>query len=464
MRAIASQEEGNRVRLSVEIDEDEVDEAVRQTARRLSSQLKVPGFRPGKVPRQVLEARLGGSAVLREQAIRDVLPDMYAQAVVDTEVDPIAAPDIDIVSGAEKGVVSFDAVVEVRPSVAIPGYAGLVVTLPPIEVSDEDVDAQVDRLREQFGELVVADRPAIDHDHVTIDLRAERPDGEDFHVEDFLYEVGSGSDVPGLDERLRGAVPGDIFEFEAQLPTPDGSESESKVKVLVKDVKKKVLPEPTDEWASEASEFETLTELRDDLRSQMSRMRLAQAQMALQDRSIAALVGLVEEEAPTALVDTEVEERVHDLAHRLESRNMTIGQFLGATGQDQQEFVEGLRTGAERSVKADLALRALADAEDLQVSDEELEEYLSGMAAQTGLDVGQVRERIDRNGRLAEVRSQQRKAKAVDWLLEHVELVDENGNPVDRSALKLDGEKQTSSVVAGQEVEGEEGADMESAG
>jgi trigger factor len=161
-----------------------------------------------------------------------------------------------------------------------------------------------------------------------------------------------------------------------------------------------------------------------------------------------------------------VEERIHDLAHRLESRNMTISQFLGATGQDQAAFVDGLREGAERSVKADLALRALAEAEDLQVSDDELADYLSGLATQTGLEVAQVRERIDRNGRLAEVRSQQRKAKAVDWLLEHVELVDENGDPVDRSALKLGGEKQPSSVDPESVVaaEGEEGADMESAG
>src|SRR5580704_12912505 len=224
MRATASPVEGNRVRLSVEMDEDEVDQAVRQTARRLAGELRVPGFRPGKVPRQVLEARLGGSSVLREQAIRDALPDMYAQAVVDTELDPIAAPDIDILTGTDKGAVAFDAVVEVRPTVAIPGYAGLVVTLPAIEVTDEDVDAQVDRLREQFGELVRVDRPARDGDHVTIDLRAKRPGEDDLHVEDYLYEIGSGTDIPGLDEELTGSVPGDIIEFPTTLPSVGGSQ------------------------------------------------------------------------------------------------------------------------------------------------------------------------------------------------------------------------------------------------
>jgi trigger factor len=437
MRATASAVEGNRVRLSVEMDEDEVDRAVVQTARRLAGQLRVPGFRPGKVPRQVLEARLGGSSVLREQAIRDALPDMYAQAVVDTEVDPIAAPDIDIVSGADKGAVSFDAVVEVRPTVAIPGYAGLVVTIPSIEVTEEDVDKQIDRMREQFGELVPVGRPARDGDHVTIDLVGKRPGDDDVHVEDYLYEVGSGSEIPGLDEQLRGAVPGDILEFTTTLPASDGSATDASVKVLVKDVKEKVLPEPSDEWAAEASEFETLEELREDLKAQISRLRLSQARLALNDRAMAALEELVEDTIPEALVESELQERVHDLAHRLEERHMTVEQFLRISGQDEEALLAGLRTGAERSVKADLALRALAEAEDLQVTDEELDQYFEAMAAQTGLKAKQVRDRIDRSGRLPAVRSEQRKAKALAWLLENVELVDENGEQVDRKALQV---------------------------
>jgi trigger factor len=469
MRATASPIEGNRVRLSVEIDEDEVDQAVRETAKRLAGQLRVPGFRPGKVPRQVLEARLGGSSVLREQAIRDALPDMYAQAVVDTEVDPIAAPDIDIVSGADQGVVAFDAVVEVRPTVSIPGYAGLVVTLPAIEVTDEDVDRQVDRLREQFGELVPVQRPARDGDHVTVDLVATRPAQDDVRLDDYLYEVGSGSVVAGLDEQLRGSVAGDILEFTAAVPTPGNDTADAQVKVLVKEVKEKVLPEPSDAWASEASEFATLEELRDDLRSQLSRVRRSQAQLLLHQKVIDALVDLVEEAAPEPLVESEIQERLQDLGHRLEERRMTVEQFLRASGQDEQSLLAGLRAGAERSVKADLALRALVDAEDLQVSDEELERYLAEMAEQAGLEVKQVRDRIDRSGRLPAVRSEQRKEKAVRWLLDHVELVDENGEPIDRAVLQDGvgadaGAENPPQSDQSDEVESaeEEGAEMES--
>ena len=260
MRATAEPVEGNRVRLSVEVDESEVDQALDATVRRLSTQVRVPGFRPGKVPRQVLEARLGGAVALRQQALSDALPDLYARAVVDTEVDPIAAPEIDIKSGEDGGPVTFDAVVEIRPTVSIAGYGGLQVTLPGIEVSDEEITAQVDRLRDQSGELTSVSRAARDGDHVSIDLHGTRQHGEDLHVEDYLYEVGSGAEIEGLDEQLRGAKTGDILEFSAPVRTSD-SEEEAKIRVLVKDVKEKILPEATDEWAAEASEFDTLEAL-----------------------------------------------------------------------------------------------------------------------------------------------------------------------------------------------------------
>ncbi|HLX88534.1 MAG TPA: trigger factor, partial [Acidimicrobiales bacterium] len=170
MRATAAPAEGNRMRLSVEVEQAEVDEALETTLRRLGRQVRVPGFRPGRVPRQVLEARLGGPEALRQQAISDALPDLYARAVADAELDPIAPPEIDITSGADGGPFTFDALVEVRPNVSVAGYAGLVITIPRPDVSEDDVAAQIDRLREQSGELVAAERPAADGDYVTIDL------------------------------------------------------------------------------------------------------------------------------------------------------------------------------------------------------------------------------------------------------------------------------------------------------
>jgi trigger factor len=437
MRATAEPVEGNRVRLSVEVDESEVDEALAATVRRLAKQVRVPGFRPGKVPRQVLEARLGGATALRQQALSDALPDLYARAVVDTEVDPIATPEIDIRSGEDEGPVTFDAVVEIRPTVSIAGYGGLQVTLPGVDVSDDEVSAQVDRLRDQSGELSSVGRPARDGDYVSIDLHGTRRRGEDLHVEDYLYEIGSGTEIVGLDDQLRGAKPGDILQFSAPVQTDDTQE-EAEIRVLVKDVKEKVLPAPSDEWASEASEFDTLEALQDDLRSRLRQLKVVQAQLAQRERTLDALVGLVAEDPPGALVDAEVRERLHDLGHRLEARRLTVEQFLQASGRSESDLLTEIRADADRAVRLDLALRALADAEDIQVTDEELDQAVEEMAQQAGTSAADLRRRLDRAGRLPAVRSDRRKAKALTWLFDHVDLVDEDGKPVSRDVLHVD--------------------------
>ena len=233
--------EGNLVRLSVEIDEPEFDRALSDLVRTLGRQVRVPGFRPGKVPRKVLEARMGGAGALRAEALRESLPDFYAQAVVDTELDPIAQPEIDITSGENAGAVSFDAVVQVRPIVSIPGYDGLQVTLPGLAVTEDEVQRQVDRLRENDAELQTVERPAIDGDLVTIDLHGSDATGaEVVGVDDYLYEVGSASVVPELDGELHGAKAGAILAFDAANP----NEPEARVafRVLVKEVKVKKLP------------------------------------------------------------------------------------------------------------------------------------------------------------------------------------------------------------------------------
>ncbi len=440
MRATAAPEEGNKVRLSVEIDEAEIDRALEEVVRRLAREVRVPGFRPGKVPRRVIEARMGGPAALRGEAIREALPDFYAQAVSDTDLDPIDRPDIDITSGGESGTVAFDAVVLVRPSVAIPGFQGLEVTIPSLDVTDEEVGEQLDRLRATSGELVEVGRPARDRDQVTVDLHGTRSGAtgddasRDLDATDFLYEVGSGGVAPELDEHLRGARPGDIFHF----TSPVGPEDEPvSFQVLVKEVKELVLPEVTDEWAAEASEFTTVDELTTDLRARLRERHVARARFALEQRAVDALVELVTEEIPPQLVDEEFRERVHDLGHRLDAQGIGVAEFVRATGQNEKEFLDGLRESALRSVKADLALRALADAESIEVTDEEVDEELAEMAQRLEMDVDQVRDQLERSGRLSTVRSDRRKAKALRWLVDHVELVGDDGEPVSREELEV---------------------------
>lgn len=478
MRATAAPEEGNKVRLTVEVDESEIDEALNGVLRRLSREVRVPGFRPGKVPRRVIEARLGGAAALRDEALREALPEFYAKAVSDTEVDPIDQPEIDITAGDESGPVSFDAIVEVRPTVSIPGYQGLVVTLPGLDVPEEEITAQIDRLRATSGELVDVDRPVQKGDQVTIDITGKRikgsddgdadedggddagdkddADGEadpvakvegekeadfeeegdddDLKAEDFLYEAGSGGVVPELDDQLIGAKAGQTLDFKSTLEELGQTIAFT---VVIKDVKELVLPEVTDEWASEASEFDTADELRADITKRLKQRRIVQAQLALQQKTIEALVELVTEDVPEILVQGELRERIHDLNHRLEEQKIGLGQFLAATGRDEQEFLDELRAGALQGVKSDLALRSLVDLEHIELTDEELDAELATMGERLEMSADQVREQLEQGGRLSAVRSDRRKAKALRWLLDNVELVDEEGNPVSRDDLKV---------------------------
>jgi len=439
MRATAAPEEGNKVRLTVEVDESEIDEALDGVLSRLSREVRVPGFRPGKVPRRIIEARMGGASALRGEALREALPDFYAQAVTDTEVDPIDQPDIDITSGDESGPVSFDAVVEVRPVVSIAGYQGLVVTLPSVEVPEEDITSQLDRLRATSGELVEVDRPIQNGDQVTIDITGTRQgneDGEDDDLvaEDFLYEVGSGGVVPELDDALLGASTDGTLTLES---SPEGLDTRVTFEVVVKDVKELVLPDLTDEWAAEASEFATVDELTADITTRLQQMRVAQAQMALQQKTVEALVELVTDDIPDVMVSDELRERLHDLGHRLEQQGLGLGQFLAASGRDEQEFFDELRGSALQGVKTDLALRALVEAEAIEVTDEELDEELASMGERLEMGPEEVRRQLDQAGRLAAVRSDRRKAKALRWLVDNVELVDEEGRPVSRDDLKV---------------------------
>jgi trigger factor len=461
MRATAEPMEGNLVRLSVEIDEPEFDRAVGDVVRTLAGQVRVPGFRPGKVPRKVLEARMGGAGALRAEALRESLPDFYARAVVDTELDPIAQPEIDITAGEDKGAVSFDAVVQVRPLVAIPGYDGLQVTLPGLAVKDEEVQQQIDRLRENDAELETVDRPAIDGDLVTIDLHGSDATGaEVVGVDDYLYEVGSGTVVPELDAELHGTKPGSIVAFDAANPNePDATVA---FRVLVKEVKVKKLPETTDEWAAESSEFSTIDELRADLEDRIGRVKLMQSQMALRQNALEALSALVsDDDVPEVLVDAEVNERLHDLQHRLEAQKLGLAEYFQATGTSPDELLSSVRADAQGAVKADLALRALVEAEELTLSEDELTAEIGTMAERMGTTATELRRQLDTAGRTGAVRSELRKGKALEWLLDHVELFDEDGNPMSRDDLRVDASKDGEVEIDDDNDEVEQGEENE---
>lgn len=439
MKSTVETLEGNKVKLSVEVEEAEFDSALDAAFRRLAAEVRIPGFRPGKAPRRVLEARLG-PLVARDEALRTALPEYYEQAVREHEVEVIAAPDIDITAGQEEGVVTFDAVVEIRPTVELTGYQNLKVTVPSPVPSADDVTEQIDQLRRRFATLETVDRAATDEDHVTIDVTGSQ-DGEPLEgltAQDYDYEVGAGAVVPELDENLRGAKAGDILEFDA--PHPDAEQPPLHLRVLVKEVQAPVLPEVDDDFAQQASEYETADELRSEIERNLRVVRAARSQMLLTERSAEALAELVDLDIPDALVSNEAQDQLQNLAMRAQAQGLTLEQFLTLTGKAPQDIGDEIRQSAEKSARVDLALRALADAEGIEASEEKLDEEFAAVAERFQRDPAEIRAEFERSGGIVAVRSDLRKRGALEWLLERVEIVDDDGNPLDRSELELPAE------------------------
>ena len=423
--------DGNKVKLSVEVDETEFDRAVDDAFRKLGRELRVPGFRPGKAPRRLLEARLG-SDTARQEALRDSVPNFYERALREHDVEPVAPPDIDITAGRDQGPVSFDAVVEVMPEVRVAGYEGLRVALPNLEVTEAEVDAQVDRLREQYGELRAVDRQARAGDHVSIDRKVSQGGEVVLSADDELYEVGSETIVPELDDQLRGAGAGDVLKFQTTLAI----QGDLAFDVLVKEVREKILPEVTDEWAAEASEFDTVEELRHDIRARTDAVKRLEAALAVRDKVVEALVELVDDDMPTALVASETERRREMLIHRLGHQGIELGQYLQLTGTSPDRFVAQLQEEAIQAIKADLALRFVAEAEGIEVTDDDISEEVVAIAQRRKLEPAEVRRQLENEDRLPEVRSGIRRSKALEWLIDHTEYVDQDGRIVDRAALQ----------------------------
>ncbi len=446
MKSTVEPLEGNKVKLLVEVDAAEFEVALEKAFRRIAKEVRIPGFRPGKAPRRVLEARVG-STMARQEALRDALPGYYVEALKDNDVDAIAQPEISVTAGEESGPVTFEATVEVRPSIEIEGYGGLTVIVPRMEVTDDDVQRALRRLRSADATLVDVDRPAEQGDVLTIDLKATRADDEGKEeilddVQDYTYEIGDATGFPpAVDEQLTGASAGEDRRFETIVGEGDHA-TPITFAISVKKVQSKDLPELTDAWVEESSEVATVDELLVDVRERLEKGRLRTAWAALKQKTVPELVKLVPDDVvPEPLVAEEVQRQAAELERNLRQQNVELGQYIDALG-GSDVIIEQLRVQAIPAVKADLALRAIAETEGIEVSDDELDEAVARLAKELGQSPAQLRQMFDRNDGVQAVRSDVRKGKALDWLLEHVEVKDTEGNPVDRDALRAAGLEQ----------------------
>jgi trigger factor len=428
--------EGNKVRLKVAVPASEFEAAIDAAFRKLAREVRIPGFRPGKAPRRLLEAHFGPE-IAREQALRDSVPEYYTKAVAAEDLDTIAPPELEITSGQESGDVEFDAVVEVRPQVEIEGYDSLQITIEDPSVEEAEINVQVDNLRERFADLEESTAPLGKGDYAQLNIKGYIHDEEvpGLTVSDFLYEVGSELVVPKLDEELEGKRPGDVLKFNDVLPARWGERAGQEVafNVMVKETKRKVLPEADDEWAREASEFDTIEELRADIRKRMENVRRIQAHFTVRDKVLQAVGAKVAIEIPEPLIQQEMEHRLHNLLHRLEEQGASVEQYLMATGLTQDQLIADVRLEATKAVKADLALRAVVTAEEIVASDEEVDAEIARLAERTGRKPAQLRKEIERGQGLQAVRSELSRGKALQFLVDHATVVDEEGKPLDIS-------------------------------
>ena len=439
--------EGNKVKLSVEVDEQEFESAVDAAFKKIAREVRIPGFRPGKAPRRVLGSHIGAGAG-RAQALNDALPDYYSEAVLANEVDVIAPPDIELVEGSESGNVKFDAIVEVRPVISISGYKTLAVEIPSPSPSDEEIDAQLERFRNQYGDLEVVERAADTGDYVTIDIEGSQNDEvlEGLVASAYLYEVGSAGIVPELDEQLAGVSAGDTRSFDAAHPNGE-EEDPLHFEVTVTEVKAKVLPELNDEFAAQASEFETMAAWRDDLVTRMTEVRKAQSQMIVREKIGEALAELVSDELPEPLIAAEMNERLQDMAMRLQAQGLSLDQWLQFSGTDTEQFLDELKTTADRSARVDLALRAIALAESIEVLEEDLDLEFEAVAARVEQDSDVVRTQLTEAGHIPALKVDIAKRKSLDWLTESVTITDEAGNSITFSDLGASDEDEGDTVV-----------------
>ncbi len=442
MKSTVEQLSPTRVRINVEVPFEELKPDFDKAYKALAQQIRLPGFRPGKAPAKLLEARVGRGAVL-EQVVNDALPSRYSEAVTSASVKAIGQPEIEITKIEDGELLEFTAEVDVRPEITLPDYSELSVTVDPIEITDEAVEEQLLSLRQRFGTLTGVERAVEDGDFISIDLSAT-VDGEavpEATASGLSHEVGSGQLIEGLDEAVVGVKAGESKEFTSTLVAGDHAGKEAVVTVTVGTVKERELPAEDDEFAQLASEFDTLDELKADLRERVGRVRKVEQAGQIRDKVLETLLETVEVPLPEAVVKAEVDAALHDAVHGLDHDEEALNKLLEEQGTSREEFDKDAKESAERSVKTQLLLDAIADASDVTVGQDELTERILFQAQRYGMAPEQFIQQIQQAGQLGAVFADVRRGgKALAGVVEQATVTDTSGAAVDTAELFGNGE------------------------
>lgn len=429
-----------RAKLTVEVPFEELKPSLDKAYKQIAQQINVPGFRRGKVPPQVIDRQVGRGAVL-DQAINDVLPTKYVEALQENSLEPLAQPEIEVTKYEDNGALEFTAEVDVKPEITLPDYEGIEASVESYEVTDEDVAEQVKALRERFGTLKDVERPAADGDFVVIDLKATQ-DGEDVEgaeVSGMSYQVGKGGMLEGLDEAVTGMSAGDTKEFTSQLVGGDLIGQDVDVTVTVTQVQEQELPAYDDDFAQLASEFDTIAELEADVRERLGRgKRLEQAAEA-RDAVLEAILEKTEVPLPEQLVTDELNNRRQSVEQQLAFAGLTMEKYLEDEGQTIEEFEADLERRVRDSVAAQLILDAIAKKEEYGVEQQELSDHLMRRAQQSGQNPQEFINHMLEHNHIPEMVGEILRGKALAQIVESAKVTDASGNVVELKNLRPDG-------------------------
>ncbi|MBN3930629.1 trigger factor [Streptomyces verrucosisporus] len=452
-----------RVRLTVEVPFEELKPSLDAAYKKINQQVTVPGFRKGKVPARVIDQRFGRGAVL-EEAVNDALPKLYQDAVEEGELSPLGQPEVDITELKDNELLAFTAEVDVRPSIEIPDYSGIEVTVDAVEVTDEDVDKSVEQLRERFASTTAVERAAAEGDVVKIDLEAS-VDGEvleDGVAEGIDYTIGSGELLDGIDEAVTGLEAGGSATFTSELKGGSAAGREAEVKVDVTSVSARELPELDDDFAQMASEFDTLEELRADSRKRLERMKKYDQATQAQEKVLDELISLVEVPVPEKLLQDEINTRKHNLVnHQLSQLGMDLAAYLKMQEKSEEEFENELKEQAEKGIRTQFILDELVNKEKLNVNQEELTEHLMRRAQSSGMSPDQFAQAVVEGGQVPMLVGEVARGKALAVVVEAAKVTDTNGETV---SMEDEEDEEQSGESAGAAAESGESAGDASAG
>jgi trigger factor len=446
MQTTVENTDKHTVKLTIEVPAEQVDKDLTTTYKAIAREVKIPGFRPGKAPKPIIDAQVGRDVVL-EEFVHQSVPSYFREAVTDEDLAPIGDPEVDVEQLEPGKAFIFTATVEVRPRLALTkgDYEHVKVEKPSTEPTGDDIDGYVERLQRQFSELEPVERPAIEADLLTVSQTVTR-DGEpldELTRDEYLYSVGSAEFGEAMDKELLGTKPGNIVEFDEELPADRFGEElggPAHFRVLVKDVKALRLPEANDAFAQTASEFDTLAELRDDLRDKLREVKERDAEGIVRDRVLDALVDTVDVDLPESLIEDETAHRIRHAEQQAQRYGLQLDQMLEVQGWDRGRLEQDSRDHALRAIKADLVLESVARSEELEVSAEELGAQIGQMAQAYDRDPKELAKQLDRSGQVVTLAGDIIRSKALDILIERADITEETPSAEDADEVTASAE------------------------